>query len=245
LLKTFKADLHLHTCLSPCGELEMSPRNVVEKSREIGLDIIAVCDHNSAENTEATIRVGEKCGLCVIPGMEICSKEEVHIVTLFETTEQSGIMQELVYDHLSGVNQPKVFGNQVVANENNEVLGENPHLLIGATQLGLYEIVDKVRSLGGISIASHVDRPAYGIVSQLGFVPPDLMIDAVEVTHRIPLREARKLVPEIADLPCVTASDAHHPGDIGKIWTRFILAAPTLNEIRLALNGQNGRKVEI
>ena len=150
-----KADLHIHTCLSPCGDLDMTPKAIVENSLEKGLDIIAVCDHNSAENVEATIRIGLKKGIKVLPGLEICSREEVHSLAIFESAGQALQMQEIVYDHLKGTNRPEFFGDQVVANEFDEVEGFNDHLLIGASGLGLIDIIDNVHKLGGISIASH------------------------------------------------------------------------------------------
>ena len=152
-------------------------------------------------------------------------------------------MQEYVYAHLPGENQPDVFGHQVVADEHDQVLGENPRLLIGATRLSLAEIVKKVHHLDGICISSHVDRPSFSMVGQLGFIPEDLNLDAVEVTYRIPIDTARTEIAAIKDYPCVTASDAHFLKDIGKVWTEFILTAPTLDEIRMALAGTKGRRI--
>lgn len=221
----------------------MSPRKIIRRSLDLGLDLIAVCDHNTAENAGAAMREGQKQGLGVLPGMEICSKEEVHILALFEELEKALLMQDFVYDYLPGENQPDIFGCQVVANEYDEVLGENLRMLIGATQLGLAEIVEKTHSLEGISIFSHVDRTAYGIIGQLGFIPPDVKIDGIEVSYRIALEKARESVPGIDDLPCVTSSDAHFLEDVGKVSTVFLMAEPRLAEIRLALLGIDGRRI--
>ena len=119
-MKRFKADLHIHSCLSPCGDLDMSPRAIVEKSLERGIEIIALCDHNSAENVGAAIRAGNQKGLCVLPGMEINSREEVHTLAIFDTEEGALRMQELIYGYLRGTNRPELFGDQVVANEFDE-----------------------------------------------------------------------------------------------------------------------------
>jgi hypothetical protein len=220
----------------------MSPKKIVEKCLEQQLDLIAICDHNTAENAAAASREGARQGIVVLPGMEICSKEEVHLVTLFKKIEDALNMQEFVYDHLPGKNQPEVFGHQVVADEHDHVLGENDHLLIGATQLSLHDIIDKAHDLGAICISSHVDRPSYSLIGQLGFIPEDLNLDAVEVSFRVRLDKAAE-VPGIKDYPCVTASDAHFLRDIGKVWTEFILAAPTLEEIRMALAATEGRRI--
>ena len=243
LLKKIKADLHIHSCLSPCSDWDMSPKKIVEKSLERRLDLIAICDHNTAENAAATIREGTRQGIAVLPGMEICSREEVHLVTLFNKIEAALKMQELIYAHLPGENQPEIFGHQIVADEHDQVLGENARLLIGATELSLLAIVKKAHQLDGICISSHVDRPSYSLMGQLGFIPEDLHLDAVEVSYRVPLDSAQTQVPGIRDYPCVTASDAHFIDDIGKAYTEFIMAAPTVEEIRMALAGTAGRGI--
>ena len=235
--------MHIHSCLSPCGDWNMSPKRIIRKSSEVGLDLIAVCDHNTVENAEVAILEGKRRGVHVLPGMEICSKEEVHILALFDFMEPALEMQTYVYTNLPGENNPDVFGFQVVANECDEVLGENPRLLIGATLIGLHAIVQRAHQLGGLCLCCHVDRPAYGIINQLGFIPPNLAIDAVEVSHRVKLADAHKAVPGIEGFPCVTTSDAHYLDDIGKASTVFQLAEPTLAEIRLAFQEKGGRRI--
>lgn len=242
-LKFFKADMHIHSCLSPCAELEMSPRRIVEESLEKGLDMIAVCDHNSAENAGAVLRVGAVRGLSVLPGMEVCSREEVHVLAIFQHLEQTLALQDYVYTHLPGTNKPEIFGDQVVVDEHGTVIRENPRMLIMATQLSLHEIVEKIHLLNGLGLASHIDRPAYGIIRKLGFIPSDLPLDGVEISRHMTIGEARERIAGIDSFPCITCSDAHVPGDIGKSWTSFIMAAPTVTEIRLALEGRNGRRI--
>jgi len=237
--------MHIHTCLSPCGDWGMSPKKIIQKSLEKNLDIIGICDHNSAENVEAVIKAGYGKGIRVVPGIEICSKEEVHVLSIFETTKQSVLMQEYIYDNLPGKNSPERFGYQVVTDENDEVDRENQRLLIGATTLKIEEIVDKIHSLNGLCIASHVDRPAFGIISQLGFIPPDLPLDGVEISWRIRPLEAMKQIPDIKRFPFITSSDAHFPYDIGKAITKFFISEPTIDEIRLALAGKNYRRIEV
>ncbi|UCD81006.1 MAG: PHP domain-containing protein [Desulfobacterales bacterium] len=242
-LKKYKADLHIHSCLSPCGDWDMSPRKIIQKSLEVGLDLIAICDHNTAENAGVAMREGQKKGIHVLPGMEVCSREEVHILALFAELSQALEMQSYVYANLPGENKPEVFGCQVVANEKDEVLGENPRLLIGATRLGLHDIVAKTHSLGGLSFCCHVDRPAYGIINQLGFIPPDLDLDGVEISRHVVLAEAHNAVSGIEKFSCITSSDAHFIDDIGKVWTVFQMAAPTIEEIRKSILKQDGRRI--
>lgn len=232
----------MHTCLSPCGDWGMSPKSIAEKSRLAGLDIVAVCDHNTAENTAAAIRAGEKTGIVVLPGMEICSKEEVHILAIFDTCDRAMLMQAYVYAHLPGENASDLWGDQIAVDENDAVIAENFHLLIGATTLSVYEIVKKTHDLGGLSVASHIDRPAFGIVSNLGFIPEDLQFDALEVSWRMSIDEAAASIPGIHAFTCITSSDAHYIEDVGKVWTGFMLEAPTFNEIRMGLANQSGRR---
>jgi hypothetical protein len=241
MLTDFTADLHVHTCLSPCADWEMSPRRIIGRSRELRLDLIAVCDHNSAENADALMREGRRRGVCVLPGLEICSREEVHVLALFGELRPALAMQELVYAHLAGENRPELFGHQIVATDADEVLAECPRLLIGATGLALEAIVQATHALSGLSLAAHVDRPANGILQQLGFIPPGLDLDGVEVSHRLPPAAARTALPGIGRRPCVTSSDAHRLEDIGRARSVLRMAAPTITELGWALQGLHGR----
>jgi hypothetical protein len=236
--------MHIHTCLSPCGDWEMSPKRIIEKCLEKKLDMIGICDHNSAENIGAVIKAGEGKNIRVVPGMELCSKEEVHLLSFFETTEQALLMQEYVYAGLPGKNNPDIFGYQIVADENDFVSGENNRLLIGATALSLKEIVNKTHFFGGLCIAAHVDRPAFGIINQLGFIPPDLPLDGIEISWRIKPSKAMEQMPELKRFPFIFSSDAHFLGDIGRATTGFFMPEPTVEEIRLALTGKEGRGLE-
>ena len=242
-MKRFRADLHIHSCLSPCGDLDMSPRAIVEKSLERGIEIIALCDHNSAENVGAAIRAGNQKGLCVLPGMEINSREEVHTLAIFDAEEEALRMQDLIYRHLRGTNRPELFGDQVVANEFDEVEGFNDRMLIGATQLGLQRIVEEVHGLGGLCIASHVDRPSFSVLSQLGFIPKNLEFDALEISRHHHGNAGKGDIPDLEGFTTVTFSDAHFLNDIGTSCSSLWLGSASLAEIRMALRKEAGRRV--
>jgi 3',5'-nucleoside bisphosphate phosphatase len=242
-MKYLKGDLHIHTCLSPCSELEMSPLRIAKESLARGLDFIAVCDHNSAENTGAAIRAGAKLGIHVLPGLEINSIEEIHILAIFDREEQALTMQDIVYASLHGVNRPDIFGEQVVVNESDEVEGFNGRLLIASTQLNIDAVVREIHRLGGIAIAGHADRPSYSIISQLGFIPPGLGLDAIEISCMSDVNNFIADKRDIKGLPVISSSDAHVPVDIGRRYTSFFLEAPCVNELRLAFRNESERRV--
>jgi len=237
------ADLHIHTCLSPCGELDMSPRGIVKKAVSEGIDMIAICDHNTAENTAAVREASQQTALTVLPGMEITSKEEVHITGLFEHQEDVLQIQALIYDHLAGENDAAAFGLQVVVGADGTVRGYNNKLLIGATSLSLDEIVQTIQAINGIAIAAHIDREGFGILGQLGFIPDGLGLDALEVSKRMSLPEARRAYPEYAGYPFLQSSDAHTRDDIGSGKTAFWMEEASFEELRMALRGNHGRRI--
>jgi hypothetical protein len=244
MLKEYRADLHIHTILSPCTELtEMLPRAIVTRAHQIGLDFIAICDHNSSENVSPTQKVSLTGGLVVLAGIEITSKEEVHTLGLFNGAEEVRKVQEVVYSNLPGENDEESFGYQVVVNERDEAVYFNKRLLIGATTLSLEEVVELIHSFNGLAIASHVDREAYSIIGQLGFIPLGMALDALELSPKIRVEEARKKFPQCRDYPLITSSDAHSLDDIGKSSTTFVMEGVSVAEIQLALLGTQGRRV--
>jgi len=243
MLEEFRGDLHVHTCLSPCGDLSMLPTLIVMKAKEKNLDIIGICDHNTTENVVAVKKAGEKEGLSVIGGIEITSQEEAHILAYFKRNGDLRKIQEIVYEHLPGTNDESVFGEQVIVDEDDEMLGLNEKLLIGATTLFLEQVVDIIHSLGGIAIASHIDREAFSVISQLGFIPEGLELDGLEVSLLGRLENLRATYPRVNNFPIVRFSDAHYLVDIGKQATSFLLENASVDEIFKAFRGVEGRKI--
>jgi predicted metal-dependent phosphoesterase TrpH len=243
MLREFRADLHIHTCLSPCGDLSMSPATIVREAGRKGIQLIAVCDHNSSENSEAVIRASEGERLTVLPGIEVTTKEEVHVCALFDRLDNALELQTLIYDNLKGQNDDKVFGLQVVVNAEGEVLGFNPRLLIGATDLTIEKVVESIHSLNGLAIAAHIDREGFGIIGQLGFIPPDLKFDALEISRRTKLEEVPSRFGEYDRYPFLCSSDAHYPEDIGAGTTTLLLEEASFGELRMALKGEGNRKI--
>ena len=242
--RRIRADLHIHTCLSPCGELTMSPRAIVDRARAAGLDLIAVTDHNTTENAAAVIQAARGTELAVLPGIEMTTAEEVHILGLFDPGTELGPFQVAVYRNLPDVPSKKKFvKDQVLVDAEDYVTGFSPRCLFGATLFSVQEAVDLIHGHGGLAIACHVDRESFSIVSQLGFIPPGLPLDAVEVSPRLTIAEAREAFGSFDPFPAVRFSDAHQPGEIGRATTDFFVASPALEEIRKALAGEDDRRI--
>lgn len=241
MLRPFKADLHIHTCLSPCTELDMSPRGILSAAQKKGIDILGICDHNSTENSLAIMNAAKTMNINILPGMEVTSQEEVHVLALFDDIKNALKLQEYVYNNLPGKNDEDAFGMQVIVNENEEVLGFNDKLLIGATTIPLDDVLKMIRTFGGVSIASHIDRASFSLISQLGFIPDGLGLDALEISPRMTHTEAEEMYSN--NYPITCSSDAHYPEDIGKGFTTFLLKEGTAAEIKKALKNEEGRKL--
>ncbi len=206
-----------------------------------GLEVIGICDHNSAENVPAVQKNGRELGITVIGGMEVTSKEEVHILALFDMEDKLLSLQGIVYDQLNGTNDERLYGEQVIVNENEEVEGFNRKLLIGATEITLARLIDLIHERDGLAIASHVDREGFGIIGQLGFIPPGLPLDALEIADPA----SRGSIPQSDVFPFVTFSDAHNLADVGKRHTCFSMESVSVEEMRRCLHREDGREVRI
>ena len=173
--------------------------------------------------------------------MEVTTSEEIHILALFDTPSKALELQEIVYRNLPGENDPENFGMQIIVNAEDEVLGFNPKMLIGATTLGVDEIVNLIHELGGLAIAAHIDRESFSLIGQLGFVPDDLLLDALEISPRLTYREAFKRYN--SSIPLIQSSDAHRLKEIGQCCTTFSIEEASIGEIRKAFSMVEGRKI--
>lgn len=206
-------DFHIHSALSPCGDNDMTPNNLINMSIIKGLDAVALTDHNACENVRAAAAVaGDK--IIFIPGMEVETSEEVHIVTLFPTADAAEEMQRILTDSSPYIpNRPEIFGNQYIMDENDEICGEIDRMLVTASGLDIYTVVAAAKDLGGIAYPAHIDRESYSVLSNLGFIPPDLDISAVEITEK----SRAALEGEYSNrYNIITSSDAHYLWDISE-----------------------------
>ena len=204
-------DLHIHSCLSPCGDDDMTPGNIVGMAAIKGLDVIAVTDHNSCRNCPAVSALAREYGVLAIPGMEINTSEEVHAVCLFPELDQAMAFDAYVYDRLMKFpNNENIFGKQQLYDENDVCVGVEPNLLINSADIsfeGLWELVD---SFGGVMFPAHIDKSANSLIANLGFVPPDSRFQTAEVKDLKKLHQVRKGNPYLDSCRIVSNSDAHY-----------------------------------
>jgi PHP family Zn ribbon phosphoesterase len=247
-MRSLLVDLHLHTVLSACAEIEMIPPLIVQQARALHLNVIAVSDHNSAENAGAVVEAAGAIpgpALTVLPGIEVTTREEAHMLCLFDTLDQVYRWQEIVYAALPDkVNNPEFFGAQYVVDATGKYIRTEERLLSTATALSVEQVVDQVNALQGICLPAHIDRPTFSIIASLGFIPPQLDIAGVEISRLTTPQKHVQLSPVFAQWGAMANSDAHRLNEMAAL-SRVHVAEPTVSEIRLALEGRQGRKVEI
>ena len=216
-MSRYKCDLHVHSCLSPCGDDDMTPGNIVGMAMLNGLDIVALTDHNTSKNCPAFFEIAKKHGITAIAGMELTTSEDIHAVCLFGNLESAMEFDKFVDTRRFKIkNDAKIFGHQYIVDENDEVVGEEEYLLINATDISLNEAYNEVTARGGVCFPAHIDRDANGMISMLGDFPPKPLFTAFELNDGMNLYEYRKRFPIIKDreLLVVVSSDAHYLTDI-------------------------------
>ena len=231
-----RLDLHIHTLLSPCGSLEMSPARIIEEVKRKKLDIIGIADHNTTRQCREVKRLGDKAGITVFCGAEVTTKEEAHCLAFFEDSASLEVFQGFLDEHLPDIkNVPEKFGDQVWVDEDEMIAGEEERLLISALDVDVEEIERKVHELNGIIIPAHIDRPMYSIISQLGFLPPALHVDALEIADISKKEMMIRTYGLPEDVLFITSSDAHYPHQIGTKYTELNMKEATFEEFRRCL----------
>lgn len=211
-----KFDLHIHSCLSPCANLEMSPGEIVRRAHEAGMGGIAITDHQSARNAPAIVECAKRIGLRCLCGLEVCTAEEVHTLALFDTAEQAMEMTEWVYAAMpKRVNDPDVFGDQPVVTWDDDIIDMEWRILALGCRKTIPEAAGKCRELGGLYIAAHIDRPNFSVYSQLGCIPEGCF-DAVELSRTA---DEGVWMPKARGYAVLRSSDAHNLDDVAKVWT--------------------------
>ena len=244
-LITLRADLHVHTLLSPCADVEMIPPLIVETAVEQGIGLIAITDHNASANIESVQKAAKGTDLIVLPGMELQTIEEVHVLCLFDSLDQAQAFQSIVDQSLPDLpNNIDFFGEQFVVDETGDFLRREERLLLTSSSLTIREAFNHVAALGGLFIPAHINRKANGLIQILGFVPDDTPIEILEISMHISPHAARAAFPQIKVYPLVQDGDAHFLEDIKGV-NQLVLAEPSVAEIRLAVLGFDSRSHRI
>lgn len=213
----FAVDLHIHTALSPCGDEDMTPNNIVNMALLKGLDMIAITDHNSCANLEAVVDAGRINGLMVIPGIEVQSKEEVHLVCLFKKLDKAIAFGDIIYASLPDIpNNEELFGRQLLMDAEDHIKGKLDKLLLSSCTFSVEEIFELVQQYEGFCVPAHVDRPGYSIISNLGFIPLSLQVSAVELSKRGAAEGFADKTPYLNKYKHIISSDAHYLWDISE-----------------------------
>lgn len=245
-MNQYRADLHIHSVLSPCGDLDMSPKNIVTKAVEKNLNLIAITDHNSTLHGPVVRKLAAEHGIYVLYGAEFTTNEEVHCVCLFDTEEQRVNFQSYIEESIQKIpNNVDYYGYQLVVDENEDVIDQVDYLLISTTTRSIYDVQAKVSELGGIFIPAHIDRPKFSITSQLGFVPPDLKFDALEVSRYSSPKAMLAANPFVSHKRFIRSSDAHFIDDIAKQTSLFMMEQLNFENVKNAINGINGCDVVV
>lgn len=230
-------DLHLHSCLSPCGDMDMTPNNLVNMAKLLGLDVIALTDHNTSLNCEAAMKVGDAVGVLVIPGMELTTAEDIHAVCLFPTLKKALAFSAYVDENRIKVkNKAQIYGRQVIMNEDDEEIGEIEHLLIPASYIGISEAYAKVKEFGGVCYPAHIDRDSLSILSVLGEIDPFCGFKTAELADIAKLDALKAQHPILNDMHIVTCSDAHYLENMKDAQNTLELPALTREAVLAALD---------
>ncbi len=233
-------DLHLHSCLSPCGDMDMTPNNIVGMSKLLGLNIIALTDHNSVLNCDAVMKLGKENGLCVIPGMELTTAEEIHVVCLFPTLEKASAFNNYVKEHqMQFPNRADIYGRQVVMDENDNEINEVENILILATDISITNINELVSSFDGVCYPAHINRDSMSVLAVLGEIPPECNFATVEVSSSGDIEKLKALHPVLNDMLIVRNSDAHYLENMKDAQNYFELDELSVESVLGILKNQN------
>ncbi len=238
-MKTYRADLHIHTVLSPCASLDMSPDVILKTAKERQLDIIGITDHNSTRQCKLVKKMAESVGIEVLCGAEITTKEEVHCLAFFDQDEELNEFQKYIDKYLPVINNhPEKFGYQVLVNEQNEIVEEEKRLLIVGIQQTFDEVALMVSKLNGLFIPAHVNKQRFSLISQLGFMPDNVHPDAIEITSEVSEIEIIKKYKWLKNYVLIKSSDAHVPEQIGAVYTNLELENYDFKHIKKFLHQQ-------
>ncbi len=233
-------DLHLHSCLSPCGDNDMTPNNIIGMAKILELDIIALTDHNTIKNCPAVMALGQKNGICVVAGMELCTSEEIHMVCLFRTLELAEKFNDFLEPHILDIkNRVDIYGSQSILDENDEVVGHEEKLLITATDISISGLNDLIKNeFDGVCFPAHIDRDSYSVISSLSAIPEEENFTAVELSRDGDYETLLNDHPCIKNMHIVKDSDAHYLENMSEKQNYFELKEISANALIDFLNSK-------
>lgn len=244
-MKRYRADLHVHTVLSPCAAIEMIPPLIVREALAQGINLIAITDHNATANITAVQKAAAGTELTVLPGMEVQTKEEVHVLCIFDTLEQTETWQSFVDQSLPNIeNRPDFFGEQFVVDETGDFIRREERLLLNSTDLAFDEVAQKVKELGGLFIPAHVNRKAFGLIANLGLIPANVNVEALEISRHISPQNAYEMYPQINGYPLIQNGDVHYIDEFFGS-SHYLIEEPDTCELLYAIRQLNGRSLTI
>ncbi len=240
-MNNYRAELHVHTVLSPCAEVEMIPPLIIQTAIEEGIKLIAITDHNSTANIPAMLDAAVNTSVSILPGMELQTREDVHLLCIFDKPRLAFAFQHIIEPLLPPTqNDPEHFGEQFIVDATGDYIRTENRLLLTSADISLDNAVLEVHKLGGLAIPAHVDRKAFGLLTMLGFFPPDIRFDAVEISRFTTPEQIVIQHPKISNYPIIQSGDVHRLNEfIGKCY--FDIQEPSLEELRMALNNMNRR----
>ena len=225
-------DLHIHTALSACAENIMSPGQILSKAKEAGLGMIAITDHNASANVSASIQFGKKLGINVIPGIEVTTLEEVHILGLFENPDELEDFQKLVDSALPpGKNIAEISGHQLIFDFSDEIIDMDENIRNIGLSLPGDRIVSEIKKRNGYVIPAHIHKRVYSLISQLGFIDPNAGFDAVEIAAPMWSRDGFKIGQRIEGYPVISGSDSHFLESVGHFHMEIPETADNLKDL--------------
>lgn len=243
-LKTYRAELHIHTVLSPCGSIEMIPPLIIQEAENKGINLIAISDHNAVANIEPVMQAAQGSSVHVLPGIELQTREEIHSLCLFDRLDQIQAFFESIQSTFPFiVNNIEYFGEQFVVDKTGDFVRREERLLITSSSLSLKEAWQTVKQFHGLLIPAHVNRSAFGLFPVLGFIPSDIDIDILEISRHITPTQALIEYPQLKDHHLIQSGDAHQLEDILGL-NVFHMQEPTIEEIIMAINMEDGRSYE-
>jgi len=241
---TCRAELHIHTVLSPCAAVEMIPPLIIQTAQEKGINLIAITDHNTIGNVQAVMQAALHSPVHVMPGIELQTREDIHSICLFDNYEDIAAFFQYIEQAFPDIsNNPEFFGEQFVVDASGDFIKREPRLLSTSSNLSLKEAWQAVQEYHGLLIPAHVNRKLFGLLPVLGLAPQDIDLAVMEISKHITPAQAISQYPQLMDYRLIQSGDAHQLDEI-KGFNQFTIADYSLSEIQLALSGMDGRSYQ-